>query len=55
MKTQDLQRVVETLKPAFKRNDVAELGKYIIFSDNKAFVYNGLMAIIAKFACKVVD
>ena len=49
MKTQDLQRVVETLKPAFKLNDIAEFGKYIIFSNNKAFVYNGLMAIIVEF------
>lgn len=49
MKTEELRKIVEVLKPAFKTNDIAEFGKYILFLDNKAFVYNGAMAIIVPF------
>jgi len=48
MKTSELRNIVDMLKPAFKLNDLAEFGKYIIFQTDKVFVYNGAMAIVVE-------
>jgi len=49
MKTEELRKIVETLKPAFKLNDISEFGKYIVFANDMVFVYNGTMAIVMDY------